>query len=165
MSNVVFEDNSIQVKNLIRDKAISFLYEVGGELVSRTSRNSRRRTGQTASSYEYRVDEGKLAVYVGSNFQNAIWEEFGTGEHALNKDGRKGWWVYVDNGSSPSTSSSGGGKTYSSAEEAEKAVAILRSKGLNAYKTNGKKANRPMFKAYTSSKSSIISRAKEILGG
>jgi hypothetical protein len=28
--------------------------------------------------------------------ENAIWEEFGTGEYALEGNGRKGGWCYVD---------------------------------------------------------------------
>mgnify|MGYP007128414196 FL=1 len=53
-------------------------------------------TGQTKGSYKYMVDEGKdeSTVAVGSDLENAIWEEFGTGEYALHGDGRKGGWVY-----------------------------------------------------------------------
>ena len=42
------------------------------------------------------VDEGKdeSTVAVGSDLENAIWEEFGTGEYALHGGGRKGGWVY-----------------------------------------------------------------------
>lgn len=42
------------------------------------------------------MDEGNLEVKIGSPLENAIWEEFGTGEYALNGDGRKGGWFYVD---------------------------------------------------------------------
>lgn len=165
---VVFEDYSVQCKNAIREKAISFLEEVGGELRSRTQRNSRRKTSKTADSYEYKVDEGQQAVHVGSNYDNAIWEELGTGEYAVNGDGRKGWWVYVTGGSSSSSSSSKGkskGKSYSSPKQAEMAVALLKEKGLDAHMTKGKTANRPLLKAYQSFKSGIIARAEQIFGG
>ena len=164
MSNVVFEDFSVQVKGAIREKAISFLGEVGGELRSRTQRNSRRKTSKTADSYEYKVDDGQLAVHVGSNYQNALWEELGTGEFAINGDGRKGWWVYVE-GSPSKSSSTTKGKSYSSPVSARMAVALLRSKGLNAHMTRGKTANRPLLKAYESFKSGIIRRAEQIFGG
>lgn len=164
MSNVVFEDFSVEVKTAIKDKAITFLEEVGGELRSRTQRNSRRKTSKTADSYEYKVDEGQLAVHIGSNYQNAIWEEFGTGEYALNGDGRKGWWVYVE-GTPSKSSSTSKGKSYSSPVRARMAVALLRSKGLDAQMTKGKTANRPLFKAYESFKSGIIRRAEQIFGG
>lgn len=164
--HVVFEDYSVKCKNAIKEKAVSFLYEVGGELRSRAERNSDpyRKTGRTADSYEYKVDEGQLAVHVGSNYQNAIWEELGTGEFAINGDGRKGWWVYVE-GSPSKSSSTTKGKSYSSPVSARMAVALLRSKGLDAHMTKGKKARRILFKAYESFKSGIIRRAEEIFGG
>lgn len=165
MSNrVVFEDYSVECKNAIKEKAIIFLEEVGGELRSRTQRNSRRKTSKTADSYEYKVDEGQQAVHVGSNYDNAIWEELGTGEYAVNGDGRKGWWVYVTGGSSSSSSSSKG-KSYSSPAQAKRAVAILKEQGLDAHMTKGKTANRPLLKAYQSFKSGIIARAEQIFGG
>ena len=164
-NNVVFEDFSVEVKTAIQDKAISFLSEVGGELRSRAERNSDpyRKTGRTADSYEYKVDEGHLGVHVGSNYQNAIWEEFGTGEFAEKGDGRKGWWVYVTGASSSSSSSKG--KNYSSPEQAKRAVAILREKGLDAHMTRGKRPRRILRKAFESFKSKIIRRAEEIFGG
>lgn len=70
--------------------------EMCGELEAQTKRNSKVSTGKTKGSYQYRVDEEKLEGYVGSNYENAIWEEFGTGEYALNGNGRKGGWFYVD---------------------------------------------------------------------
>lgn len=44
------------------------------------------------------VDEGhdESTVAVGSDLENAIWKEFGTGEYALHGDGRKGDWTYID---------------------------------------------------------------------
>jgi hypothetical protein len=160
---VTFEDHSVKVKKELRNQAIKFLHEVGGEIRSMTERKSRRKTSKTAGSYKYKIDRDQLAVHIGSDYQNAIWEEFGTGEHALNKDGRKGWWVYVTG--SPSKGTSSDSKTYSSPEEAKKAVAILRSKGLDAHMTQGKKAHRPLWKAYQSCKSKIKKRANEIYKG
>lgn len=153
---VTFEDNSENCKNAIKASALAFLYEIGGEIRSQTQRNSRRRTGRTAGTYEYMVDENELAVHVGSNDVNAIWEEFGTGEHSI-KGGRKGYWVFVDNGGAPQAVK--GGKRYTK-EEAKKVVAIMRKKGLNAYYTNGKTANRPLYKAFTATEGKIQSVAE-----
>ena len=100
--NFVVEDFSVEVKSVLKDKAISFLDEIGGEIRSLAQRNSRRKTSQTSGSYQYKVDDDALAVHIGSDYWNAIYEEFGTGEHAINGDGRKGWWVFVDNGGKPS---------------------------------------------------------------
>lgn len=164
MSNIVFEDYSVQVKNAIEDLAFQFLHEVGGELKSLTKRNSRRKTSETADSYRFKTDRANLCVHVGSDHENAIWEEFGTGEYAINGDGRKGWWVYVK-GSPSKASSTSEGKNYSSPAKAKMAVAILKEQGLDAHMTKGKTANRPLFKAFESSKSAIIRRAEEIFGG
>lgn len=94
--SVEFEDNRIEVKGILQDAAVAFLNEAAGEVKSQAQRNSRVRTGNTRGSYEYGVDEGDLQAEIGSNFENAIWEEFGTGEYALNGDGRKGGWAYKD---------------------------------------------------------------------
>lgn len=93
---VEFQDNRIEVKAAISGAVISFLHEACGELEAQTKRNSKVKTGQTKGSYEHAVDEAGLTGYVGSNYENAIWEEFGTGEYALNGNGRKGGWFYVD---------------------------------------------------------------------
>lgn len=93
---IQFEDNRVKVKEAINDKAVAFLLEAVAELQSQTARNSRVDTGQTKGSWDTRVDEATLEGTVGSALENAIWEEFGTGEYALNGDGRKGGWVYTD---------------------------------------------------------------------
>lgn len=96
MSNIKFEDNRIQVKAMIQHEVIAALYSIAGELQSQVMRNTRVKTGQTKGSWEYTVDEEKLEAMVGSALENAIWEEFGTGEYALKGNGRKGGWFYVD---------------------------------------------------------------------
>lgn len=94
---IQYTNNSAKVKTAINTAVKNFLTEAGGEIQAATIRNSRTDTGQTKGSYEYKVvtgnDEG--TVYVGSNYQNAIWEEYGTGEYAL-QGGRKTPWVYRD---------------------------------------------------------------------
>ena len=155
---VTFEDNSENCKNAIKASALAFLYEIGGEIRSQTQRNSRRKTGRTAGTYEYMVNEDALAVHIGSNDVNAIWEEFGTGEHSIKGGGRKGYWVYVDNGGAPQAVK--GGKTYTK-KEAKRIVAIMRKKGLNAYYTNGKTANRPLYRAFTATEGKIQSVAEK----
>ena len=91
-----FEDNRVRVKQALFDAGEAFLHEAAGELQARTRRNSRVDTGQTKGSYEYKIDAGaeEQTCQIGSNLENAIWEEFGTGEYALHGDGRKGGWIY-----------------------------------------------------------------------
>ena len=94
--SVEFQDFSIQVKGKISDRVNAALEECAGELESQTKRNSRVATGRTKNSFRHVVDDETHTAYIGSDMENAIWEEFGTGEHALNGDGRKGGWRYKD---------------------------------------------------------------------
>ena len=94
--SVVFKDFSVQVKGAMNDANKTYLYEAGGELEAQVKRNSRVGTGQLKNSWSYKVDEKGGICTVGSPLENAIWEEFGTGEYALHGDGRKGGWFYKD---------------------------------------------------------------------
>lgn len=94
--SVQFDDFSMQVKAAIEEAAVQFLHEAAGELVSQTARNSPVDTGQLKNSWQYKVDENKLEATIGSPLENAIWNEYGTGEYALEGNGRKGGWSYQD---------------------------------------------------------------------
>ena len=142
MADFEFKDNSAAVKGALKEAAIAFLNEVGGEVASRTKQNSRRKTGKTAGSWTYQVDESGYKVTIGSGEENAVWEELGTGEYAVNGDGRKGYWVFVEGQSK----GGGGGKTLDLAS-AKRAMAMLRRKGLNAYYTKGKRPNKALQQA------------------
>lgn len=97
MADVIFEDNTIKVINAIDDKINAALEECAGEIESQTKRNQTRvDTGKTKSSWRHTVDGDKHIATIGSSEENAIWEEFGTGEYALQGNGRKGGWVYKD---------------------------------------------------------------------
>lgn len=127
-------DNSIAVKAALDDACIAYLYEAAGEVETQVKRNSRVGSGQLKNSWAYSVDEGNGEATIGSPLQNAIWEEFGTGEYALKGDGRKGGWTYQDD------------------------------KG-KWHHTFGKTPNRALHKAFTSLKSALINRAKQVIGG
>lgn len=93
---VKFEDNSMIVKSALDDGVIAYLNEAAGEVKSQAARNSRVDTGDLKGSWDYKVDEGGKSATIGSPLENAIWEEFGTGEYALQGNGRKGGWKYED---------------------------------------------------------------------
>lgn len=95
-NTIQFTDNSGKVIQKLDDAIKAFLYEAGGEVASQAKRNSRVDTGQLKSSWTYRVKVTRNEVEIGSPLENAIWEEFGTGEYAVNGDGRKGGWIYTD---------------------------------------------------------------------
>ena len=100
MSKVQFIDHTEEVQGVIAELAYQVLEEVAGELESQVKRNTAVDTGQTKNSWSHRVTgsmmAGEYRATVGSPMENAIWEEFGTGEYALNGDGRKGGWSYKD---------------------------------------------------------------------
>ena len=93
---VEFHDYTIKVKDTINDGVNVVLEECAGELESQVKRNSRVDTSKTKNSFRHKVDEETHIAYIGSDAENAIWEEFGTGEYALHGDGRKGGWAYED---------------------------------------------------------------------
>lgn len=93
---IEFQDNSIKVISALQDECIAFLYEAGESLAGQVADNSRVGSGQLKGSWQNKVDEGELKATVGSPLENAIWEEFGTGEYALYGNGRKGGWHYQD---------------------------------------------------------------------
>ena len=168
MSSVKFEDYSVQVKTKLQDNVIAFLYEVGGEIEARAKRNSRVKTSKTKGSFQHVVDESNQSVHIGSDEENAIWEEFGTGKYAIDKNGnlsgkgRSGYWVFVDDGGA-SGKKTKSPKSYT-LEEAKRVVAFMRSEGLNAYYTNGKKPSRAFWNAYQSIKGEITKIAQERFG-
>lgn len=91
--DIKVEDNSLQVCQAIERAIEGGLHEAGGEFIAQAARNSRVDTGDTKGSFDYHVADD--AVHVGSNAENAIWEEFGTGVYAEN-GGRATPWVYRD---------------------------------------------------------------------
>lgn len=96
MADIKFDDNSIEVKAAINDACIAWLYEVAEEFKSQTQDTSPVDTGQLKNSWDYKVDESERKAVVGSPLENAIWNEFGTGQYALNGNGRKTPWLYED---------------------------------------------------------------------
>lgn len=95
-SKVVFKDFSVQVLDAMDNRINAALEEAAGELESAAKRNSRVRTGQTKNSFKHVVYDDTHEAFIGSDYENAIWEEFGTGEYALEGNGRKGGWFYED---------------------------------------------------------------------
>lgn len=161
-AQVKFEDFSIQVMEAIDAKAIQFLEEAASEIESQAKRNSDFAPRSLKGEWKHVVDESKMEATVGHPKQLAIWMEFGTGEHALEGKGRKGYWVYVKGNSSVKEQNPGKARTL---QEAKQAVAILREKGLDAYYTKGQKPKRMLFKAFTQNKAKIIRRAEQIFKG
>ena len=100
MSEIKFIDHTEEIEGMIAEISFRVLEEVAGELESQVKRNTAVDTGQTKNSWTHRVTgsmmAGEYRAEVGSPMENAIWEEFGTGEYALNGNGRQGGWFYKD---------------------------------------------------------------------
>lgn len=96
MADVKFEDNSMKVKAAIDEALLQFLEKAASELQSQAARGTPVDTGQLKGSWAHTVDESNLEAKIGSPLENAIWTEFGTGEYALEGNGRKGGWFYKD---------------------------------------------------------------------
>ena len=161
MAKVEFHDFSIECKNALDDAANQFLEEAASELQAQAQRNSAF-SKNLHGTWNHVVDENKKVATVGNPMQLAIWMEMGTGEYALKKNGRKGYWVYVKGNSSVSEQNPGKARTL---EEAKLAVALLREKGLDAYYTKGQKPRRMLWNAFQSKKAAIIRRAEQVLKG
>lgn len=97
-ANFTFEDNSARFLEQLDETCIGFLYEVKDSLVSQTQRNTPVKTGDLKRSFDEDsfVDERKLAAYIGSSKEYAMWVEKGTGEYAVEGNGRRGGWFYKD---------------------------------------------------------------------
>lgn len=146
-----FEDNSIEVINALNAVERQWLKDATRVLLTQTIQNSRVDTGQTKASWKKVVTDNKGIV--GSTSENALWEEFGTGHYAVNKDGRQTpWYVPVD------------GYTGHKKPTFNGKVVIVYGKGGKAYyKTNGKKPNRPLENAKNSTEKKIQKRLEQLL--
>ncbi|MDO4384397.1 MAG: HK97 gp10 family phage protein [Clostridia bacterium] len=96
MADVIFVDNHVEVLRQIEGAVGAFLTESSSEIVDATARGSRVNTGQLKGSWKANVYESQREAVIGSELENAIWEEFGTGEYAINGNGRKTPWRYCD---------------------------------------------------------------------
>ncbi len=129
--SVEFQDFSVQVKEAVGEKAAQFLEEAAAEIESAAKRNSRVDTGQLKGSWDHQVNESAQEATIGSPLQNAIWEEFGTGEYAAGGDGRKGGWYYIDSeGNGHFTHGKKPNHTLQKAFDSTKAAIIRRAKQI-----------------------------------
>lgn len=94
--SIELKDDSIKVKAKLNDAVIKLLYEAAEVIKSQAIENTTVDTKQLKGSWDFIIDESEKEAVIGSPLENAVWEEFGTGEYALHGDGRKGGWVYVD---------------------------------------------------------------------
>lgn len=120
-------------------------------------------TGHLKQNITNRIEVigNEVSGIVFTPLEYAPYIEYGTGIYAEN-GGTSGYWVYVgDKDYDPNRKKSG--KRYT-LQEAKQIVAIMRSKGLEAYYTNGMHPQPFMRPALEENKDEIIQIIKEALG-
>ena len=163
MQKVVFEDFTGEITKEIEKIFLDWLEESASELesqtITRTGRGSYHR--EIASKWTHIVDKSKYEAIIGNPLENALWVEYGTGEYALNGDGRKDWWVFIEGGSGMSSNES---KHYKTKEEAARTVAYLRSQGIKAGYTKGNLPKRPLHHAFKLNEEPLKDELRNKLG-
>lgn len=155
IDNVKFEDNHIKVEAEIERRICNWLEEVAAELESQAIRNTRVNTGETKRGWGHIVDEAALEAFVGNREENAIWEEYGTGEYAeKGGKGRNVWYVHVDQLDAKQVSDF----TYK-----YKFPIKYGKNGAVFFEIRGKEAQRMLTKAYQSTKIPAIKRFATIM--
>lgn len=124
MVEVKFEDFSIRGKDALNAGILKGLELAASEIQTQAARNSRVDDGNLKGSWTHIVDESAKEATIGSPLENAIWEELGTGEYAVEGNGRKGGWLYEDkNGETVFTRGKTPNRTLQRAFESKKGVA------------------------------------------
>ena len=135
-TTVELKDYTDKIVSSFDKKVNAFLLEIKDSVANQASLDSPVDTGGLSRSFltDSFVDKSKKIAYIGSSLKYSIWQEFGTGEYALEGNGRKGGWVYKS------------------------------SKDGKFYKTYGVKPQRMLYKALLTKKPLIAGQAKKVLG-
>lgn len=118
-------------------------------------------TGHLKQNITNRIEVigNEVSGIVFTPLEYAPYIEYGTGIYAENGNGTSGYWVYVgDKDYDPNRKKSS--KRYT-LQEAKKIVAIMRSKGLEAYYTNGMHPQPFMRPALKENEQNIKKKLKE----
>lgn len=153
MGEVEFENNILKFKAALDRLAERFLREAGQVIEAQAIQNTTKgKTTHTSESWGYSVNAAEKYVTIGNTQQNALWEEYGTGNYALEGKGRQTpWYVPVDEYIGEKRPSFNG-----------KVIIVYGKNGKAYYKTNGKKPKRMLHNAFHTKKTSLIRRAQQL---
>ena len=155
MSDVKFTDYSVEIKSQINKSSLNLIEKIASEIESQAIRNTRADTGDTKKHWRHYTDDKGVEAVIGNDLINAVYEEFGTGEYAINKDGRNTPWYVPVEGYTGKKKPTFNGK-----------VEVVQNKdGVKFYKTNGKKPTRAFTKAFETVKTKAEKMAEETFGG
>lgn len=150
--SVEFFNNTVEVKNAMKEQIAKFLEESGGLVEARAKQNTRTESGKTKNAWTHVVEGNRCTI--GNPLENAIWEEFGTGENV--SGGRKGgWWIPAWTLDS---------RTINLFKYKYHFKEGYGSNGKKYYFTEGKKGTQAFQKAWDYSKPRVKKRADEIFG-
>ncbi len=96
MKLILFKNNSVEAISLLENTAEKWLEKSAEIIENQVKDNTFVKTGKTKNGWTHNVNVKEKNAVVGNPLKNAVWEEFGTGEYALNGNGRKGGWFYMD---------------------------------------------------------------------
>lgn len=96
MRIVIFKDNSIAAVALLEKSVQKWLENSSELLEAQVKENTAVDTGKTRNGWTHQVNNLSHQAIIGNPYKNSVWEEFGTGEYALNSRGRKKGWSYID---------------------------------------------------------------------
>lgn len=151
MANIIFEDYTARVEKALDERGVAALEEAAGEIESQAIRNTKVgkvNGGGTKNNWKHNVDKSIMTAFVGNTKETSVWVELGTGEYALEGKGCKGgWWIPIGNGK---------GFISQAVVDAYGFRTINGKDGKKYAFTKGMKPQRPLFKAYNSSKNKII---------
>lgn len=150
--SVELKDNSIKVKAALNDAVIKLLYEAAEVIESQAIENTAEDSTNTKENWGAVVNESKGEAIIGNKIENAIWEEFGTGNYALEKGRNTPWYVQVDGYVGKKR------PTYNG-----KVVIVYGKDGKAFYKTNGKRPRRMLHNAFETKRPAIVKRAEQII--
>jgi phage gpG-like protein len=98
--NIKIIDNSRKIKKAMQDGVEAALEAIGNQAVSYAKHiittESRVDTGNLRNSINHQVEMDEEAVYVGTNVEYAVYNEYGTGKYAGGTN--KGWYYKDDSG-------------------------------------------------------------------
>lgn len=88
VSSIEFKSNKKQVDDELKDKLITWLDAIGDDAAGTAADKAPVDTGRLQNSISSAVVEDEMAVYIGTNVEYAIYQEFGTsrgvkGKHFL----------------------------------------------------------------------------------
>ena len=146
---VKLEDYTVEVINALDSAIEQYLLEASSEIESQAARNTRVSTGKLKGSWTSEVAAEAATATVGSPEENAIWEEFGTGEYAAEGNGRKGGW-YIH-------------ESMLDEKAKSKMKKVIGKNGEVFYFTKGKHPTHALQKAFDSKKEVLKKHAGEVL--